>query len=436
MSLRIAWAGPWNEQSAIAAFGVEVVSALAAAGHRVEVFRTEAMAAVALAPLPAPGPVHAPGRLTPELLSGGFDAVFVNLGNYYAFHGAALATLEATPAILIAHDCVMDGFRHGWLLAGAEATPACASLLAAGNSDDTLLVRLAERAVGAVVHASHYRAPIEAACPGPVVTLPLSMTFQAMCDGLPPPFQVQGGPFVVATIGHLNPNKRVDQVIRAIGASPLLRERVRYLLVGPVEDHYRESLIGVARRVGAPVPEFAGAISDAVLRELLGGVDAICCLREPITEGGSASVILALRSGRPTVVCDHGSYGDLPDDVVLKCPPGREAAHVLHYLETLLEQPALGSEMGVRAQAYAARTFAPDLYAQKILGLAEQVARTLPSLLAERRIAESLRSLNLPSHTSAVQNAMRGLASLLDDKKGLGDGVGASHDNENRTRIG
>ena len=416
MSLRIAWAGPWNEQSAIAAFGVDVVSALVAVGHTVEVFRTEAMAGTVLEPLPAPCPVHAPGHLTRELLSGGFDAVFVNFGNYYAFHGGALAILQATPTILIAHDAVMSGFRYGWLIAGSAAPPASASLLTASDTeDDTLLAQLAGLALGAVVHAAHYRAEIEAACAGPVATLPLSMTFHAICDGLAPPFQ--SGDFVVATIGHLNPNKRVDQVIRAIGASPILRERVRYLLVGPVEEHYQQRLIAVARHVGAPVPEFTGWISDEALRTLLAGVDVVCCLRNPITEGGSGSLILALRSGRPTLVCDHGSYRDLPDDVVLKCPPGQEAAHVLYHLETLIEQPALGRAMGVRALAYAERTFAPESYAAGIVRLAEQVAQASPLSLARYRITETLRSLNLPSDTLAVQNATRGLASLLGEEE-------------------
>ena len=433
MSLRIAWAGPWNEQSAIAAFGVDVVRAFVAAGHTVDVFRTEAMAGATLAPLPAPGPVHPPGRLTPELLSGGFDATFVNLGNYYAFHGAALPIMLATPSIVIAHDRVMDGFRHGWFAAGAAGEPGYAPLLPIDDPADTLLIKLARLAIGAVVHASHYRAEIETACPGPVATLPLSMTFREMCDGLPPP-PFRGESLVVATIGHLNPNKRVDQVIRAIGASPLLREKVRYLLIGPVEAHYRELLIATARRVGAPVPEFAGQVSDETLRTLLGGIDVLCCLRQPITEGGSASLVLALRAGRPTLVCNHGSYADLPDDVALKCPPGQEAAHVLHHLETIVEHPALGREMGLRAQAYAERNFAPEAYAAGIVRLAEQVAQVSPRVLARRRITETLSSLNLPSDASAVQKALRGLSSLLDEEGG--DGVGVGQNTKGRTRSG
>ena len=54
---RIAWAGPWNGRSAIAAFGALVVEELAARGHEVSVFRTETGEFLDLPPRPAPGPV-------------------------------------------------------------------------------------------------------------------------------------------------------------------------------------------------------------------------------------------------------------------------------------------------------------------------------------------------------------------------------------------
>lgn len=425
MSYRIAWAGPWHERSAIAAFGSDVLSVLAGWGHRVEVFRTETGTSAELPPLPAPGPVHPAGVLTHDLLAGHHDAVFVNFGDNFPYHGAALSLIEPIPAIAILHDADMANFSNGWR-AHDPAAPA---------AQVSMVEFVAARSIAAVVHAQHYRAVVEAACLGPVVAMPLAMTFADLCNGLPAP--PGGRKFVVATIGHVNPNKRADQVIRAMGASPRLRERARYILIGPIEEWQLESLTALARRVGAPMPEFTGWVPDRTLRELLTGVDAICCLRDPLTEGGSASLILALRSGRPTVVSDQGTYAEVPDDVVLKCPPGREAAHVVHHLETLMDWPERALALGERARRFAEATYAPEPYAHGLLALAEHAACTAPATLAQRRVGGALYSLGLPCDPISMQTATRGLSGLLGGRDGeLHDGVGAGQDSESRTGTG
>ena len=48
------------------------------------------------------------------------------------------------------------------------------------------------------------------------------------------------------TIGHVNPNKRVESVIEAIASNPLLRQRITYQLVGAIEPNVMESLSELA----------------------------------------------------------------------------------------------------------------------------------------------------------------------------------------------
>lgn len=425
MSYRIAWAGPWHERSAIAAFGSDILAVLAGAGHRVEVFRTETGTSAELPPLPAPGPVHPAGVLTHDLVAGHHDAVFVNFGDNFPYHGAALSLLEPLPAIAILHDADMTNFGNGWRAQDPAAPIALGSMVEF----------VAARSIAAVVHAQHYRPAVEEACLGPVVAMPLGHSFSTICDDLPPPPAT--GPFVVATIGHVNSNKRADQVIRAIGASPRLRERARYMLIGPVEDERREFLTALARRVGAPKPEFTGRVSDAELRARLAGVSAICCLRDPVIEGGSGSLILGLLSGRPTLVSNQASYAEVPDGLVMKCPPGAEAAHVVYHLETLLEDRVAGRAMGEQAKAYAARTFAPTSYAAGLLALAERAARSAPATLAQRRIGGTLYSLGLPCDRKSIQAAARELSSLLGGRdRELDDGVGAGENIGSRAGTG
>lgn len=407
--LRLAWAGPWNRRSAIAAFGAQIVAELAGRGHAVEVFRTETGEAASLPALPAPGPVHAPFVLTAELMAGCFDGVIANLGDSFGFHGAALTLLSRLPALGVLHDASMDGFRDGWRgYAEAGGVLHGADMAALEGAREAPLDAVASLLVGAVVHGRHYRARVEALCPGPVATIPLAFDVPA----LPPPRPI-GDRLVAATIGHVNANKRVDQVIRAIGASPRLREAVHYLVIGDIHDAERARLTGLADRVGAPRPDFTGWVSDTTLRILLAGVDVICCLRHPVLEGGSASLVLALRSARPTLVSDQGSYAEVPDDLVLKCPPGREAAHVLHHLETVLDDPRAARDMGRRARAYAEAVHSPEAYTAALLAVLERAARAAPAIMARRRIRRTLSELGLPRGPADVSGAARGLHDLL-----------------------
>ena len=125
---RIAWAGPWNARSAIAAFGSLVVAELAARGHEVEVFRTETGEILALPPRPAPGPVSPLAGAVPEALVRDYDAVIVNLGDHTATTARRSRPLLRVPALAIFHDAFLAaplspaGPRPR---AGTASTPPC-----------------------------------------------------------------------------------------------------------------------------------------------------------------------------------------------------------------------------------------------------------------------------------------------------------------------
>lgn len=404
VSLRIAWASPWNARSAIAAFSAVVCTALADAGHQIGILRTETGEEARLAPLPASfGPVFAPGALSPEVLASDYDAVVVNLGNHYPFHAHAPALLAQAPCVAIIHDVHMEDFARAWRNVLWEPNG-----LAALRSAGPMMPALAALGCAAVVHAPHYRATVEEACPGPVIDLPL-----AYIPPVPPPPRAIGPDLTVATVGHVNANKRADQVIRAMGASPRLRARGRYLLLGPVSPEERERLLRLARAVGAPAPEFTGWIPDDALIAHLAGADVIACLRHPVTEGGSGSLVLALRSARPTLVSDTGVYAALPEGVALRCPPGEEAADVLRHLEWVLDNPGMARGMGERAAAWALETHAPAAYAARLVPFLHDAAQAAPAILAARSLGLAAARLGFAPGDPALSRTVAALAELI-----------------------
>ena len=401
--MKLVWAGPWNRRSAIATMGSEVVHELVSRGHEVEVLRTEAGPDLDLPPLPAPGEVAAVAEREIGQLAYQADGMIVNIGDHYGFHGGAIPLLLHAAPLLILHDAEMGGFAHGWRqAAGGEAWRV--DRLAGHEGAVAPYCALAS---GVVVHSAHYRAVADASCAGPVATIPLCW------PPLEPPPRHAGGRLVITTVGQVNRNKRADEVIRAIGASARLRERVLYVLAGQVEDAERERLLTLARRVGAPAPVFLGWVPDEVLRMVMSGTDVVSCLRYPALEGGSASLILAMFSGHPTLVSDHASYAEVPDGLVLKCPPGHEAAAVLRHLETILDDLAAARAMGEQSRAYALAQHAPAAYVDRLLPALEAATLAQPAVRTSIAIGRRLSELGIIAGDPAAGRLGDVLAAML-----------------------
>jgi glycosyltransferase involved in cell wall biosynthesis len=379
---RLLWASPWNKTSAIARFGMEVIRQLEQAGVKVDVLRTETGRYLdAPAPAPETGQVFDPGSLNHGQILYGYDAMVANFGDHYGFHGGLLPVLLDTAPIGIFHDAWMGNLLAGWRHDAQRDVKRVDALITDLGADPSGLSAIAAMCSGVVIHGPHYREAVEEACSGPVSAIPLSYTF----DPIAPP-RFERDRLVVGTVGHINPNKRADEVIRALGFSPRLRERVSYRLIGPVEEKERRRLLDLARRWRAPLPTFTGWLPEEDLRRNLEAVDVICCLRDPCLEGGSASLVTALLSSRPTLVSDHAHYAALPDDVVLKCSPGGEAPDIVTHLERILRSPSEARELGLKGREHALLHHSPEAYAGSLMGAIEASIRAAPLVRAGRRL--------------------------------------------------
>jgi glycosyltransferase involved in cell wall biosynthesis len=419
VTLRIAWLGPWNPQAAVARFGRLVVAELQARGHRVTVLRTETGNARSLPPLPAePEPAwldETPaGALRRE-----HDVVLANVGNNFAYHGALLPRLAALDAVLILHDFFLGHLALEWARAVPGTEPTLRAMVSAaygGNAwparepfwtDQSAMARrrpmlecFAAAGIGAVVHAQHYEERTRAACAGPVACLPLAFDGPSARPARP-----MDETLTLLTVGHLNPNRQADQVVRAIARSPRLRH-CRLRIVGPFQELDRRALLSLAMRLEVAPPIFAGWVDDAELARELDAADVLCCLRAPVLEGASASVILAMLSARPTLVSDHGCYAEIPDDCVYKCTPGEEAADIARHLEAMIDDPAAARATGLRAAAYAERVHHPARYVDGLLPLLEAAIAAAPGLRAGLGLGRVLAELGaLPSDPAAARIA-------------------------------
>jgi glycosyltransferase involved in cell wall biosynthesis len=408
MSRKLLWASPWNETSAIAKFGLDVIGELATMGFEADILRTELGDALALPPLTADGQVHHPGDLSQAEVLDRYDAVILNLGNHYGFHGGGLTLLQENAPLVILHDAWMGHFMESWRRAAGPDGWRVDGLTSDLGGDPSGINVLCGGASGAVVHGPHYLDQVQQACPGPVAAIPLAFTFPPMT-----PPRLDGQRLVLATVGDINPNKRADQVIRAMGMSPLLRANATYLLLGHVRDEERARLTALAERCQAPAPRFAGWLPESELHAVMEGIDVFCCLRDPCYEGGSASLVASLLSARPTLVSNHAHYAELPDEVVLKCAPGREAADVIEHLEWVLENPQEARAIGKAARDLALVERSPRAYAERLCAAIDASIAAAPVVRAAFRAGRRLAGLGMSSKDPAADRIAANLEGLL-----------------------
>jgi glycosyltransferase involved in cell wall biosynthesis len=295
------------------------------------------------------------------------DIALYHVGNDPEHHWWIVEALQRRPGIVVLHDFVLHhliagmtiGRRNpdGYLDAMQREAGAVGRMLAHGVIDG-LLPPVWERrahefpltgevlssATGVIVHSTYVERRVrEHGYAGPVWRIPLAawpMPRELPDAGLP------ADRLIVGSFGHLNPAKRVPQLLAGFG---LLRERVPEALL---------LLVGsVAPGVELELPEDAihyDYVPEDQLWSFLAATDVCVSLRFPTMGETSGVSVRAMTAGRSQVVSDIGWFSELPNEVALKVPVGGDEVEVLaEHLERLARAPDLRTEMGSAARALA-----------------------------------------------------------------------------------
>lgn len=427
--MRIAFASPFSARSAIARVSADVVSGLVEAGHEVHAIGTEHEPPADWLPLPAPISGWA-------AMSGGlarFDILIANVGDNFLYHAGIFPLLGQIPTVGVFHDYYLYNLFSGWLwdhgrrpdhlrallhdveLARSygEDLKSWAPRVRAGEiplheiAQTTPMTEwVARQCHGALAHSSFYLNRLRSGCAGPVRQAWMPVRTRGVA-----PRQAEASDRVnVLTVGVMNPNKCVDRVIQAIGDSDQLRARTRYRLAGPITDAETARLNGLASTLGYEGLEISGEVSDAALAQALSEADIICCLRRPVLEGASGSVIEALLAGRPTLVADAGFYADLPDEAVVKAPADVPVAFLQNALEGLVGDASSRVLLGERARRWAEETFQLKPYVAALERLSAETLEAAPWLDLAGGFGRDLLQLGATSRPHATR-----LGGLLGD---------------------
>lgn len=432
--MHILWVTPFSKSSAIGQFSRLVTNELCKLGLDVTIASCEA---------DPPSKALCHETSLPLLLGGcsvedrlhDFDVVVYNIGNNYQYHGSVLNLIERRSGLFIFHDLFLHDLFWGVLQAQgrlAEHDRVISSIygdnvkLALPDMDygSNLAHRVANypmfewfapRAIACVVHGKFGVPILENLCAGPVTYQPLAFFDPddlSTCADTQIIERPRNERFRLTTFGDVNPNKRVDSVIRAIGSSDFLRSTVEYSVIGRVSEADREYLTQLAASHGVTLRVF-GRVDSAQWEALSKATDVSICLRFPTTETASATVIESMLNGLPVVVTDTGFYRDLPNHLVFKVEPSLEEQSLRDQLERLALDFGLRKRVSQEGKLWARETFSSVRYAAEIKTVLRDVVDCEAAVNVGFKLADVATQLGLLPDDSMVVSWIERASQLL-----------------------
>jgi len=294
----------------------------------------------------------------------------IHLGNS-EFHDLAYAIAREMPAVLVLHDVFLHHARAAIAVRsgqtrrywrelddeyGAAGVAAGRALFAGQEPPEIADFPLFEPFVRAaritVVHSEYAAREVRRRVPeADVRVVPMGIPMPATL-GRDPARRALGigaTAFAIGSITHVNPNKRIPVLLRALRRLVVDVPGALLLLAGTGSDGNllrREiEILGLQDHVRQ-----LGYVDDATARTIASAVDACVNLRHPSTGETSASLLRLLGTGLPVLFSDSGSSAELPEGVGLKIPVDAYEVEVLaSVLRTLAEEPGLREDAGVAA---------------------------------------------------------------------------------------
>jgi len=389
---------PAIKASAIGRMACLVTRALVAMGHAVVVVRAESKSLLS-------APTH---DFDVEMVrwdddrgvtaaAAHADAVVYQIGDNFPYHEGCIEWMRRIPGVVCLHDFFLGHLFYSWAEKNRETATSLlrqwygeegARIFFDPSSNPDFIARtwnvapmtewICSQAIGVITHSRWGTPRVIRSCTGPVAVVPLAYDAPGGFPVGPTPSHRQTNTFRLLTIGHINPNKRVASVIRAIGSSPILRAQCVYRLVGHIQPSAVILLSALASslRVNLVV---TGEADDATLAHAVAEADVVSCLRWPSLEAASASAIEAMLYGKPTIVTDTGFYRELPDDCVEKISQMDEIANVRAALERLFGDPVARASLGRRAKQWANSTYSARDYARQLIDINAISVKSRPS---------------------------------------------------------
>ena len=380
----------------------------------------------------------------------------IHLGNS-EFHDLAFQRAVAAPGILVLHDVQLHharaaaAVRHGrtreyWreleLEYGPPGVAAGRSLLAGLEPEDIDEYTMSERFVRAarltLVHSEYAAAAIRRRTRGADVrVIPMGIPLPAVVSRSDArrALDIPDGVFLIASITHVNPYKRLPTVLRAMRRLLTKIPAARFIVAGTGSDSVslrnEIEILGLQQAVRT-----CGYVDETTARLIASAADVCVNLRFPTAGETSASLLRLLGAGRPVLVSDAGASAELPEGVAIKIPVGHlEVESLTRFLIELEAQSGLREDLAIASRQFVAeehsmarmidayREAVSDVYGKALTGIGgdpleenplaiRALEASRPASASSASAAAAIRSLGLDGSKAAIERAGVAVAEL------------------------
>ena len=327
-----------------------------------------------------------------------------HFGNDARFHAGIFKLARRIPGIAVLHDTRLHHFifelyrESGWgnyldlarKLYGEEGLAKARSVVSQeGRTIDDIVEDMpfveavTDRAAAIICHSEDAVRDVKNRASIPVHTLPLPF---ASLSGVEACSRSWGAPWRFVMFGYVNPNRRLESVLRALGR---LKDDVpfEFDIFGTLWDRpFIDRLIrdqGLLGRV-----KVHGFVSERQLDEAIGKAHLAFNLRHPTMGEASGGILRSWALGTPALVTNAGWYAGLPADIAPRIPAQDDVDGIVNTIRQLIAEPGRFQQYGDAASTYAKAHHGPehyaDLLAQTLSDTHHAMTRVAARALLER----------------------------------------------------
>ncbi len=322
------------------------------------------------------------------------DIVLYQFGNNYSFHGESIKWLFKFPGIVILHDYFLGDLLNGITINDeslankifqetynvSKAYIIERELL---SNDSPFLTKplfsewIALRSTGIVTHSSVEIDYYEKFTVGKVIMLDLFFKLKFDPDNVVKLItKTDIKRQMILTFGRLNENRVLELLIYALSQNYILRDNYYLLFAGDISPKYKDKIKLLAFENNIDVM-FTGQVTNEVLAALINESSIVNCLRNPVYESASASLLTSLSFGKPTLVHNHGHYSSIPSDAVMKVELGKENEFISMWLLKLLVEFDFRNELSTHALNFYKKVSDCSSYSRKLINFSLENMKNL-----------------------------------------------------------
>lgn len=195
-------------------------------------------------------------------------------------------------------------------------------------------------------------------------------------------FNIPEGCFVVTSVGHITPAKRIDVALEAFQKFHEKFPGSVFLLAGELSARVPIARLIERRSLGNV--RYLGYLHRAELDGLMEVSDVCINLRYPSKGEMSSSLIDMLGCGKVVAVSNYAQFAEFPDDICVKINFGpNESSDLADALLELARNSEEVRRIGSSARKYITQNHSPDSAAEVIVNFIESTSKVEPSLSPE-----------------------------------------------------